>query len=60
MAKKAVEDGILDYVGLAHQMLADPYWPKKSKHIMKKISLHVLDVMNVYLLDLVENTTIVQ
>ena len=60
VAKKAVEDGILDYVGLAHQMLADPYWPKKSKHIMKKISLHVLDVMNVYLLDLVENTTIVQ
>ena len=31
MAKKAVEDGILDYVGLAHQMLADPYWPKKVK-----------------------------
>ncbi len=31
IAKKAVEDGILDYVGLAHQMLADPYWPKKVK-----------------------------
>ena len=31
VAKKAVEDGILDYVGLAHQMLADPYWPKKVK-----------------------------
>ena len=27
VAKKAVED----YVGLAHQMLADPYWPKKVK-----------------------------
>lgn len=31
VAKKAVEDGILDYVGLGHQMLADPYWPKKVK-----------------------------
>ena len=31
VAKKAVEDGILDYVGLAHQMLADPYWPKNVK-----------------------------
>ena len=31
VAKKAVEDGILDYVGIAHQMLADPYWPKKVK-----------------------------
>ena len=31
VAKKAVEDGILDYVGLAHQMLADQYWPKKVK-----------------------------
>lgn len=31
VAKKAVEGGILDYVGLAHQMLADPYWPKKVK-----------------------------
>ena len=31
VAKKAIEDGILDYVGLAHQMLADPYWPKKVK-----------------------------
>ena len=27
----AVEEGILDYVGLGHQMLADPYWPKKVK-----------------------------
>lgn len=31
VAKKAVEDGIFDYVGLGHQMLADPYWPKKVK-----------------------------
>lgn len=29
LAREAVEEGILDYVGLAHQMLADPYWPKK-------------------------------
>ena len=29
IAAKAVEDNILDYVGLAHQLLADPYWPKK-------------------------------
>lgn len=29
VAKRAVEEGILDYVGLAHQLLADPYWPKK-------------------------------
>jgi 2-enoate reductase len=28
-AKAVVEEGILDYVGLAHQLLADPYWPKK-------------------------------
>lgn len=31
LAQKAVADGILDYVGLGHQMLADPYWPKKVK-----------------------------
>ncbi|MDO4806703.1 MAG: NAD(P)/FAD-dependent oxidoreductase [Coriobacteriales bacterium] len=28
-AQAVVEDGILDYVGLGHQLLADPYWPKK-------------------------------
>ena len=31
LAKKVVEEGTLDYVGLGHQMLADPYWPKKVK-----------------------------
>lgn len=31
LAKKVVEDETLDYVGLGHQMLADPYWPKKVK-----------------------------
>lgn len=31
LAQKAVDDGILDYVGLGHQMLADPYWPEKVK-----------------------------
>ena len=31
VAQKAVENDILDYVGLGHQMLADPYWPKKVK-----------------------------
>ncbi len=31
LAQQVVDDGILDYVGLAHQMLADPYWPKKVK-----------------------------
>ena len=31
VAKKAVEDGTLDYIGLGHQMLADPYWAKKVK-----------------------------
>lgn len=30
-ARMAVKEGILDYVGLGHQMLADPYWPKKVK-----------------------------
>ncbi|MGM9972584.1 MAG: NAD(P)/FAD-dependent oxidoreductase [Clostridiaceae bacterium] len=31
LAKSAVEEEILDYVGLGHQMLADPYWPSKVK-----------------------------
>lgn len=31
VAEKAVEDEILDYVGMGHQMLADPYWAKKVK-----------------------------
>lgn len=31
LAQKAVEDEILDYVGLGHQMLADPYWAAKVK-----------------------------
>ncbi|MCD7893661.1 MAG: FAD-dependent oxidoreductase [Erysipelotrichaceae bacterium] len=31
LAEEVVEEGTLDYVGLAHQMLADPYWPKKVK-----------------------------
>lgn len=31
LAAEVVEEGTLDYVGLAHQMLADPYWPKKVK-----------------------------
>ncbi len=31
VAKKTIEDEILDYVGLGHQMLADPYWPTKVK-----------------------------
>ena len=31
VAKKAVEDGIFDYIGLGNQMLADPYWAKKVK-----------------------------
>ncbi|MGN1282497.1 MAG: NAD(P)/FAD-dependent oxidoreductase [Limosilactobacillus sp.] len=30
-AKKVIEDGDLDYVGLAKQMLADPFWVKKVK-----------------------------
>ena len=30
-AKQVVEEGTLDYVGLGHQMLADPYWPTKVK-----------------------------
>lgn len=31
VAKKTIEDEIVDYLGLGHQMLADPYWPKKVK-----------------------------
>ncbi len=31
-ASKAVEDGILDYVGLGHEMLADPHWANKVKN----------------------------
>jgi 2-enoate reductase len=30
-AAKVIEEGTLDYVGLGHQMLADPYWPAKVK-----------------------------
>lgn len=34
LAKKVIADNTLDYLGLAHEMLADPYWPKKmqSRH----------------------------
>ncbi len=31
IAKKTIEDEIVDYVGLGHQMLADPFWPTKVK-----------------------------
>lgn len=31
MAEKVIEDGIADYVVLAHQMLADPHWANKVK-----------------------------
>lgn len=31
LAKQVVAEGTLDYVGLAHQMLADPYWPTKVR-----------------------------
>ena len=31
LAKKVVEEGTLDYVGLGHEMLADPYWPMKVR-----------------------------
>ncbi len=31
IAKKAIADGSLDYIGLGHEMLADPYWPAKVK-----------------------------
>jgi len=30
-AESALQEGILDFVGLGHQMLADPEWPKKVK-----------------------------
>ncbi|CAJ1225561.1 2-enoate reductase [Levilactobacillus zymae] len=30
-AEQVLEDGNADFVGLAHQMLADPYWPAKVK-----------------------------
>lgn len=30
-AKQVIADGTLDYVGMGHQMLADPYWPSKVK-----------------------------
>lgn len=32
LAEKVVNDGILDYVGLGHEMLADPHWANKVKH----------------------------
>lgn len=31
IAEKVIEDGIADYVVLAHQMLADPHWANKVK-----------------------------
>lgn len=31
LAEQVLEDGILDYVGMGHEMLADPYWAKKVK-----------------------------
>jgi len=31
IAENALETGSVDYVGLAHQLLADPYWPTKVK-----------------------------
>lgn len=31
LAEKVVNDGILDYVGLGHEMLADPHWVNKVK-----------------------------
>ena len=31
LANKVIEDGTLDYLGLGHEMLADPYWPIKVK-----------------------------
>ena len=31
LAEKVISDGILDYMGLGHEMLADPYWPAKMK-----------------------------
>ncbi len=29
MGEKAIADGLCDYVGMARQLYADPYWPKK-------------------------------
>lgn len=31
LANKVIEDGTLDYLGLGHEMLADPYWLTKVK-----------------------------
>lgn len=31
LAEKVVNDGVLDYVGLGHEMLADPHWVNKVK-----------------------------
>jgi 2-enoate reductase len=31
VAKKVISEGTLDYMGLGHEMLADPYWPAKMK-----------------------------
>lgn len=31
LANKVIDDGTLDYLGLGHEMLADPYWPTKVK-----------------------------
>ena len=31
LANKVIEDETLDYLGLGHEMLADPYWPTKVK-----------------------------
>jgi len=31
IAENALESGSVDYAGLAHQLLADPYWPQKVK-----------------------------
>lgn len=31
LAKQVIADETLDYLGLAHEMLADPYWPTKMK-----------------------------
>lgn len=31
IAKKAIEQGLIDYLGLAHELLADPYWPIKMQ-----------------------------
>lgn len=31
LAKEVIANNILDYLGLGHEMLADPYWPAKLK-----------------------------